>query len=182
MVFSFREIQHCVASGHRGFGENWSSSYQESLTVIIFPNSTNFPLSQDFSHHCTCDSYGMALDKLISNLQITYWITLDDVKSEYSNVINKIFILIIERTRKKFYAGCSHPWKSRETVVWDASQRWTTPIPREQTTVTQGLDWWEGQRGVLDSEAHWQGPLLGLQGNLDWRVRNTLNHPPLLSS
>ena len=28
-------------------------------------------LSQDFSHHCTCDSYGMALDKLISNLQIT---------------------------------------------------------------------------------------------------------------
>ena len=57
------------------------------LTVIIFPNSTNFPLSQDFSHHCTCDSHGMALDKLISNLQITYWITLDDVKSEYSNVI-----------------------------------------------------------------------------------------------
>ena len=87
MVFSFREIQHCVASGHRGFGENWSSSYQESLTVIIFPNSTNFPLSQDFSHHCTCDSYGMALDKLISNLQITYWIMLHDVKSEYSNVI-----------------------------------------------------------------------------------------------
>ena len=99
MVFS-REIQHCVASGHRGFGENWSSSYQGVIDSHHISKFYQLSLPQDFSHHCTCDSYGMALDKLISNLQITYWITLDDVKSEYSTVINKIFILIIKRTRK----------------------------------------------------------------------------------